>query len=88
MNIAVVGAGGMGGSYGGALKRAGHDVRREIRACHSRAGRGSRCLSHQFVTANGGARGCLTPSSPMCSRMREMTPGSVITAITRNSPPQ
>ena len=41
-----------------------HAQRREIRACHSRAGRGSRCLSHQFVTANGGARGCLTPSSP------------------------
>src|SRR5690349_1713707 len=58
MRVGVIGAGGIGGFYGGLLARAGHDVRFLARGRHLQAmrERGLRVQSAQFGTFDIAAR--------------------------------
>ena len=79
-----------------AYSRPAHRLKRT--SCTLNGAIGTRALTRRFVAAGvGHIRSALptaartaapVPSKPICSRMRAMTPGSVIAAITCRSPPQ
>ena len=66
MRVAVIGAGGIGGLYGGLLARAGHDVRFLARGRHLEAiqDRGLRVESAQFGTFTLNVRASHSTSDP------------------------